>query len=433
MSNPRKAPSYRLHKPTGKAVVTLPDGQGDRKDVYLGPYGSPESRRQYARVIIEWESRERTLPPPGRLRAGTPDLTVNELLLAYFKEHVESWYVKDGRPTSEQACIRSAAGFVKERYGHLRAAEFGPLALQAVRDAMIAPRVRVVKQTDPASGEVRRVEKSARSGLSRETINKNLSRIKAIFKWGVSQELIDVEVYQRLATVSGLVAGRTAARETEPISSVADHVVEATLPHLPEVVADMIRMQRLSGCRPGELVQLRACDLDMTRAVWEFRPTRHKNQHRKRERVVYIGPTAQAILRRYFTLDMTAPLFRPDESERRRNEERSRQRKAPRWPSHAPEVRQLRREEERGHAPESRPGERYTTQTYARAIARGCVKAGVPHWAPNQLRHTAGTAVRKRYGLEAAQVVLGHAEANVTQIYAETDAEAARRVMAEIG
>ena len=43
------------------------------------------------------------------------------------------------------------------------------------------------------------------------------------------------------------------------------------------------------------------------------------------------------------------------------------------------------------------------------------------HWHPNQLRHAVGTELRKRFGLEAAQVVLGHATADVTQIYAERD------------
>jgi integrase len=50
-----------------------------------------------------------------------------------------------------------------------------------------------------------------------------------------------------------------------------------------------------------------------------------------------------------------------------------------------------------------------------------------------QLRHTAATAIRARYGLEAAQAVLGHAKPDTTLIYAEKDLAAARAVMAEIG
>ena len=54
-------------------------------------------------------------------------------------------------------------------------------------------------------------------------------------------------------------------------------------------------------------------------------------------------------------------------------------------------------------------------------------------WSPNQLRHTAATEIRKKFGLEAAQVILGHAAADVTQVYAERDADNAREVVRQIG
>src|SRR5262245_35515724 len=107
-------PTYRLHKQSGQAVVTLPDGPGGRHDVLLGKHGTPESRAEYARVLAEWEANGRRAPlasPAG------PDLSVNELLLAYFR-HVENYYVKDGSPTSEQAAIRLALRYVKRLYGH---------------------------------------------------------------------------------------------------------------------------------------------------------------------------------------------------------------------------------------------------------------------------------------------------------------------------
>lgn len=53
MSRSVKVPSYRLHKQSGQAVVTLSDGLGRRRDVLLGRHGTPESRVEYARVIAE--------------------------------------------------------------------------------------------------------------------------------------------------------------------------------------------------------------------------------------------------------------------------------------------------------------------------------------------------------------------------------------------
>jgi integrase len=96
-----------------------------------------------------------------------------------------------------------------------------------------------------------------------------------------------------------------------------------------------------------------------------------------------------------------------------------------------------------------KPGERYDTAGYRRAIDRACDRAfpapedstpeqaykwKIAHrWAPNRLRHTAATELRKRFGLEAAQVVLGHSMADVTQIYAERDLAKAAAVILEVG
>lgn len=49
------------------------------------------------------------------------------------------------------------------------------------------------------------------------------------------------------------------------------------------------------------------------------------------------------------------------------------------------------------------------------------------------MRHSFGTRVRRDHGLEAAQVLLGHAKADVTQVYAERDNERARAVALKIG
>ena len=90
--------------------------------------------------------------------------------------------------------------------------------------------------------------------------------------------------------------------------------------------------------------------------------------------------------------------------------------------------------------------EKYTVTAYERAITRAIVRANrerieaacdlelhIPHWRPNQLRHTHGTLVRHRFGLEAAQVALGHERADVTQIYAERNTALGTRIALEMG
>jgi integrase len=75
----------------------------------------------------------------------------------------------------------------------------------------------------------------------------------------------------------------------------------------------------------------------------------------------------------------------------------------------------------------------YDTASYRRAITRACRKAGVPAWTPHRLRHNSATQIRRDYGLEAAQIILGHSKADVTQLYAERDETKALRVIQEIG
>ena len=54
-------------------------------------------------------------------------------------------------------------------------------------------------------------------------------------------------------------------------------------------------------------------------------------------------------------------------------------------------------------------------------------------WSPNQLRHTAATEIRRDFGLEAAQIILGHSAADVTQVYAERDLAKGIEVAKRIG
>ena len=86
-------------------------------------------------------------------------------------------------------------------------------------------------------------------------------RIRRMFKRAASEELLPGSFYRDLQTVSGLQRDRTAAREPDPVPPVSDQDVEAALAHLPEVVADMARFQRVTGCRPSEVCTIRPCDV----------------------------------------------------------------------------------------------------------------------------------------------------------------------------
>lgn len=104
-----------------------------------------------------------------------------------------------------------------------------------------------------------------------------MNLIKRCFKWAVAEELVGPNILLGLQAVQALKYGRSPARETEPIRPVADEHVDATLPYLTPVVQAMTKLQRLTGMRPCEIVQMRPCDIDCTREVWVYEPATHKN------------------------------------------------------------------------------------------------------------------------------------------------------------
>ena len=203
----------------------------------------------------------------------------------------------------------------------------------------------------------------------------------------------------------------------------------------------MIRVQRLTGMRPCEVVIMRQCDIDKTDDIWVYEPYDHKNKWRGQKRRIPLGPKTQEILKPFLQREKGAYLFSPREAEAWHKEHRPVHGKANRkTPIYPPELRARQRAKlaRRKRKPKRPKGERYTTDSYRRAIDYGlkrAEKAGVqiPHWFPLQLRHTRATEIRRDYGLDAAQVALGHARADVTEIYAEKNLEMAVRIARETG
>jgi integrase len=296
-------------------VVTLPDGMGGRRDVLLGQHGTPASRKEYARVLAEWEVNGRRLPARGAALEG---LSVNELILAFWPT-VETYYRHaDGTPTNEVNNIRLALRRLKTLYGHTPAASFDTLALETLRRQMI--------------GEE----------LCRNRINKDIDRVKRLFKWAGARQLVPPEVYLRLQTVEGLRAGRSEAKETVPVKPVPEEWVLGTLPFLRPQVAAMVRLQWMTGMRPSEVTIMRTIDLETTGKVWFYRPGsdasnhgRHKTAHKGFARIIPIGPKAQEVSRPWLRLNLTEYLFQPREAREQFDAERRANRKSKLTPSQA--------------------------------------------------------------------------------------------------
>ena len=232
---------------------------------------------------------------------------------------------------------------------------------------------------------------------ARKYANDILGILKRCFRWAMQRELITPDQFARIESFEPLSAKEAPTKIVEPAN---DDDVSATLPFLSDDFADMVRFVRATGCRPGEARLMQVGDID--RESWLFKPTRHKTSHRGKTRAIPIPTVVQPMLLKR--------LLRPDDA----------------------------------YAFGADGGERpYEKRALGRAIDRIIVRinrerseADLPaldHWAPNQLRHARATEVREQYGVEVAQVVLGHSRVDTTEIYAKQTEAKAREVGKLIG
>ncbi len=252
-----RVPGLQHHKGTGQGKVHL-----SGRDFYCGKWGTPACKAAYDRLIAEWLHNGRR--PPQRMRATSatstptdevtppPDLLLGVQLdpsgnhggdsyrerapdgpvgmrvcqiAARYMDHCEIYYRDlNGKKTST-FCNAQQAITALEPYDDLPVALFGPKKLQEMRALLV------------------------QAGRPRKSCNTIVKAVKRLFRWAESQELVAPGTCHALETVEPLKRGRTTAPELPPVKPVPDKVIEATIPYLPRVVADMVRVHRLIGGR----------------------------------------------------------------------------------------------------------------------------------------------------------------------------------------
>ena len=414
-------PSYRLHRPSGQAVVTL----GGR-DYYLGEHGSARSRQRYDQLLSQWLA-TRQAPPRPRCRDESAVITVNLVLAAYLR-HARVKHEKAGEPTGQLPRVLRAIHFARTHCGDLPALDFTAQVLRGLRAKLVAQQ------------------------YARSYINALIGILQTAYDWAAGDGgLLPGRAAHELRGLRGLkkgvvVDGRKVC-EAPPVRAVALPVVNRTLDQLARIPRAMAELQHLTAMRPCEVCGVRPENISRNgicpsgqqlTGVWvyEVQEAWNKNAHHGQPRWVLIGPRGQQVLTPFLDRSPTAYCFSPAEA-------------VAEW------LRAAGRAEKVGRGRE--PGECYVTESYEQAIANAVRRARrqlarelldtglsardawarlrieLPRWTPNQLRHLRATELRSRYDLDTAQIVLGHAAAGVTGIYAEADLQKAARAMREIG
>jgi integrase len=379
-----RLPGYRLHRASGNARVTL----GSR-DVYLGRYGSPESKAEYQRVLAEWLATGcRPLPSPGH------SLTVIELLDFYLRD------LQSQNPSvSQWNRARQAAKLLRKHCGHSPIDQISVATIRAIQRGLVERGNNIV------------------------TIRMRVSGIISLLRWGKTEGYVPIETFERIRDIprAPRSLGANPARIREPIS---EEAFSRAIKVMPPMLADMVTLQRHTAMRPGEVCRMKWRDISRPLdACWLYCPPEHKTAYQGMKREIPLGPKSQAILNKYMHRPADAPLFCPRESEKCRLAYVREKRVTPMTPSQeqrAAHARARATKRDRG------PGEGYRTDSYRRAMQRCLETAGLAKWFPHLLRHTRGTEVRVTHGLEAAQVLLGHSQVRTTERYAKPNMDLLR-------
>ena len=177
--NRYKPPKYCKLK-AGKKLYAVVYHQG--KTVYLGDYGSPESKIAYARFIAEYKQGQEIAIPT--IKKGEPGITVKELGIA-FLDHILATRVPAKHGKADYTHYRIALSVLFKLYGDdIPANDFKPKNLKLYRQELIS------------SGR-----------FCRKTVNDYVRRVVFMFAWGAEEELLEHSAVIALKTVKTLQEG----------------------------------------------------------------------------------------------------------------------------------------------------------------------------------------------------------------------------------
>lgn len=317
------------------------------KDHMLGIYGSEASRAKYDNLVSQYLT-------SGRSRVFGIDegMTLADLV-AQYGNWAKGWYVhRDGTPTGTHTNMRPIMKRLLGWYGDTLAQDFSPLLFRDVIGRLID------------------------EGLNVRTVNDAIARIKHMYRWAVSRQLVPIETQQALLCVAGECEYRTKAKPRKDIRGVADEALQRTMTELPKVVRDMVRLQRCTGMRPGEVTKIRMEEINQLESIWIYCPKEHKTAHHSKQRIIPLNDLAQAILEPYIR--------------------------------------------ERGFCFTTPEGNPYRSDSYRRAIHRACERLGIAKWSPNQIRHKVGEEVQSQTrDIQAVMAMLGHSRESTARRYAK--------------
>ncbi len=375
-------PSLREHKATGRAVVRL-----NGTDHYLQDWKKckRENQRDYKKLIIEYLNTGHTAKT--RPKVSESDITVAEFCILH-RDYVN---VEFASKPSELSDIKLMMRRFRKMFASRLLSSINEIDIQRFHHAMV------------------------KEGLTRGYIKEIMRRFLRMWR-KAKRYVSDKNYFEVKEYHEDSVKNSDAGKDSKVVQPVDAAVLDQTLPFLPPVVADMVRVHRMIGCRGSELCDLTRGMIDTepdANGNWVATLIKHKTSRHGHVRKLHFNHSAQAILAKYMDRGADEYLFVPAESEAVRRKAASEARVTPLSCGDKPGSKKTRRRK-------LPPGNKYDRCSYARAIARACEKNDIPHWSPHQIRHLVGNTIvdHPNGSLAMTTAILGHAGSKISERYA---------------
>lgn len=349
-------------------------------DHYLGEYGSARAAAAYADLLAKITS-----PDQSKVAPSGGGITVAGVV-AFFLAHAEKNYSARGREAENH---RLAVRPLTALFGLLPAGDFGPKHLKTVQQAM-------------ASGswmDAAERKKAPVVGWCRNVVNRRVVRLRTLWKWAESEELVPRGSAASLATVRAVPKNAPGVRNTPRRAPTSWEDLQAVCLHCPAPVRVMLQLQWWTGMRSQDVRLFRGSRLDTSGDVWLYRPEIDKGDWRDdaedAPRVVQLGPECQGLLISWCEQlhSVAGYLFPPSRV---------------------------------------RVQATYTAFSYSQAVRRASAAAGVKVL-PYGGRHAAKMRVTREMGADAARAYLGQRSIQSTAHYGDIDRRHAEDVAREMG
>ena len=397
---------------TARCIVRI---NGKKQYYSLGRYGSPEAEAEYERIKSKFESED--------VEKKDPTGKTSEVLFGLYSQE----FLQGEHLTADQHLDITTITYAQERFPPFFLEDFSMTYLVAFQNYLV--------EIAPDEGLIERKDKPPvrKRPWTRYYVNCLMKHFKKILVWGINHGLLSPIYRESIRLFPGITSYKPRGLpDRPPRESVRDSDVLATLPFLPPIIADMVKIQRAACLRPSEVCSLLVGDIIFNDSGMAF-VSKAKNKIARKgvRRQIAFGNAEQAILHKY--CDGRNPdeyVFSMRQYAAWQHAQKRANRKTPMTPS------QRQRDKDNKKTRFDRYREDITSNLYSRVIRRAVQQAikenpDVKPWTPYQLRHAAYSALSAQYGVDIASKVAGHLSPNMARIYDHSAAEVSQRIAAE--